>query len=134
MVPPGMSRDVLRTAWVTRSRVSPWRRSARSDTSMEISEGRTYLMPTWEMPSMAAISLRNCWPQPLRMRSSASPERATWATLRTMESLETMGFSVSTGKLLMPSTWLLISLSATMSLAFSASSAITWQEPSLAIE
>ena len=35
--PPGMSSDERRTASATSSKVSPWRRSATSETSIEIS-------------------------------------------------------------------------------------------------
>ena len=55
-------------------------------------------------------------------------------TLWRNDSLETMGFSVSTGSEEMPSTWLLISFSARAPSASSNSWAVTPQAPSLATE
>ena len=71
---------------------------------MEISYGRTNSRDTVEMPSMAAISSRISLPISFSVRSSVLPDSAIWSTPCLIVTLETMGFSVSVGKVLMPST------------------------------
>ena len=83
---------------------------------------------------MAAISSRISLPISFSVFSSVAPERAICSTPLVMVILETMGFSVSVGKVLMPSTWLLMLLSTSIWSASSKSMAITEQAPSDAVD
>lgn len=58
------------------------------------------------------MSSRTRSPKILRERSSASPESAIWIALRRISKWETMGVSVSSGKVVIESTAFLISVRA----------------------
>ena len=67
---------------------------------------------TWVTPGSDEISSRARSPKCFSDDSETSPCRAIWSAFRRIEKWLTTGSSVSSGKVLMPSTAFLISVSA----------------------
>ena len=102
--PPGRSSDERRTAVATSSKVSPWRRSAASETSIEISYGRALAISTSEISGSSDSSLRIRSEVAFSARSSAAPDTARSMTCSLAIISRMIGFSVSSGSVSMAST------------------------------
>ena len=132
--PPGRSSDDRLTARATSSKVSPYRRSAASETSTAISYGRALTMSTWEISGMAVRSLRIRSASALSTTSSARPDSAMSTTWLRAVISRTIGVSVSVGKVVIASTRLLTSSTTLRASAPSSSSMSTVPAPSDAVD
>ena len=124
-LPPGRSSEARRMAEATRSKVSPYRRSASSEISIAISYGRAMARSTWVISGRAERSSRTRSPIRLSVRWSAGPDTATLMTCRRITTSVMTGSSASSGNVSMASTRVLTSPRSFWTSASGSSSTVT---------
>ena len=131
--PPGRSTEDCLTASATRSKVSPCRRSADSDTSIAISYAGAPAISACVISGRAVSSLRTRSAIVFSAASPAFPEMATSPTWLRAITSRMIGRSVPAGNVAIASTLFRISPIARSASAPSSSSTLTVPPPSAAV-